>query len=43
LAFVDGTAATANTYYYRVSPATAADQETCSSPLTVAVTVKAAR
>jgi hypothetical protein len=43
LVFVDGTAATAQTYYYRISPATIADQDTCSSPITVAVTVKAAR
>jgi len=42
MSFVDATAATAATYYYRISPATAADINTCTSPLTVQVVVKAA-
>lgn len=41
--FIDGTAATAATYYYRISPATINDVNTCSSPVTVQVVVKASR
>jgi hypothetical protein len=39
--FVDGTVAGGTTYYYRISPATVNDTETCGSNLTLKVSVAA--
>jgi hypothetical protein len=41
VSFTDNTIAPGTTYYYRVAPATASDQETCASPLTLPVSVGA--
>lgn len=43
ITFVDKSASTAGTYYYRISPATSNDSSTCTSPITIGATVASGR